>query len=308
MPNPVSSASVSYQLRHRTQYSYSEPVAICQNQIRMIPRAIDQPTCQVRCDRVDAKIDPKPDFVADHVDYFGNQVRSFSIERAHRRLIVDVFSHVSVTCRKPAAQTDVAWEQIRDDVRQRRDDQWLTVYEFCCDSPRIEANREFAEYGRHAFPPGGGLISALRALTAQIHRDFRYLAGVTHVNTKTEEAFRLRAGVCQDFAHVQIACLRSLGLPARYVSGYLRTEPPPGKPRLIGADESHAWVSVYAGSELGWLDFDPTNDSQVFTDHIPLGIGRDYGDVAPMRGVVTGGGRTSLVVNVDVIAATEEKK
>lgn len=137
-------------------------------------------------------------------------------------------------------------------------------------------------------------------LTRRIHGDFKYDTAATHVHSTTEEAFKLRAGVCQDFAHIEIACLRSIGLPARYVSGYLRTSPRPGEQRMVGADESHAWVSLYAGDDFGWIDFDPTNARPSDTNHIPICVGRDYSDVSPMRGVVLGGGSTELKVSVDV--------
>ena len=151
-----------------------------------------------------------------------------------------------------------------------------------------------------SFPAGRPIIAASLELTERIHDDFRYDNAATHVNTSVNEAFQLRAGVCQDFAHVQIGCLRSIGIPARYVSGYLRTIPPEGRDRLVGSDESHAWISVYAGVDVGWIDMDPTNACMVGIDHIPICIGRDYGDVTPMRGVVLGGGQTTLSVKVDV--------
>ena len=173
--------------------------------------------------------------------------------------------------------------------------------EFLFDSPRIFVAQPFQEFALACFSDGRDLIEAGLDLTKKIYDEFTYDTDATDVSTTTETAFALKAGVCQDFAHVQIACLRSIGLPARYVSGYLRTKPPPGQERMIGADESHAWVSLYGGSTLGWVDFDPTNACLADTNHIPVCVGRDYGDVTPMRGVATGGGVADLAVNVDVL-------
>jgi transglutaminase-like putative cysteine protease len=164
----------------------------------------------------------------------------------------------------------------------------------------VIVSEALADYARPSFDKHPRFMDAIMDLTQRIHADFRYDTRATNVTTKAEEAFQLRAGVCQDFAHVQIGCLRSLGFAARYVSGYLRTLPKPGEEKLVGADESHAWLSVYGGTELGWVDCDPTNACLVHTDHIPICIGRDYRDVSPMRGVAIGGGRTNLSVSVDV--------
>jgi transglutaminase-like putative cysteine protease len=158
---------------------------------------------------------------------------------------------------------------------------------------------ELAAYALESFTPRRPIVAAARALTSRIHRDFRYDAAATNVSTPLEEVFHLRHGVCQDLAHVQIGCLRAIGLAARYVSGYLLTHPPPGRPRLIGADASHAWLSLYCGA-LGWIDFDPTNDVIPSDEHITLGWGRDYSDITPVAGVFVGGGTNSLSVSVDV--------
>jgi transglutaminase-like putative cysteine protease len=168
------------------------------------------------------------------------------------------------------------------------------------DSPRIRRSEAFAQYARGSFTPGRGMLDAALDLTRRIYVDFKYDTLATNVDTTPEEAFAGKAGVCQDFAQVAVACIRSIGLPARYVSGYLRTIPPLGKPALVGADESHAWFSVYSGAKYGWVGFDPTNGTLAGTDHIPISIGRDYGDISPMRGVVLGGGPTTLKVSVDV--------
>ena len=288
---------MDYRVTHKTRYRYSESVAICQNQLRMQPRT--RPG--LACHRSDVTVVPSPDNLEVHDDYFGNRVHSFAIESLHRELTVVVQSEVTVAPLTPAAEAEsMPWEQVADEVRRRETGASLTALEFCFDSPRVAAGDAFAEYAAQSFHPGRGIVEAVTDLTQRIHQDFRYDTSATHVHTCTDQAFAIRAGVCQDFAHVGIACLRSIGLAARYVSGYLRTNPPAGRPRLVGADESHAWLSLYAGQALGWIDCDPTNACLTKTDHIPVSVGRDYGDVSPMRGVVIGGGRTSLKVSVDV--------
>ena len=296
------SSSARYRITHCTKYRYPEPVAICQNQLRMMPRAFDH----VECHRAECQIDPTPDSVENHLDYFGNQVCSFAIESVHRKLDVTVESEVTVRASSVLDQPAPSWQEVIERVSDGSDGQWLEAQEFIFDSPRVRRDTLFADYANASFAEGRLIVEAALDLTKRINKDFRYDSSATTVNTSTEEVFGLRAGVCQDFTHVQIACLRSIGLPARYVSGYLRTKPPAGKPRMIGADESHAWASVYAGDAIGWVDMDPTNACLTGTDHIPVCIGRDYGDVSPMRGVVLGGGKTQLTVSVDVEACDEE--
>lgn len=288
--------STRYRITHRTHYSYSEPVAICQNQLRMQPNSRDRLTCH----QTAIAITPPTNGVHEHQDYFGNRVYSFVIESQHRALDVVVASEVTVQSSSLMDEVGPNWEQIESSLHHPNSTVSSRIMEFEYDSPRVRQGQLFAKYARKSFTAGRGILEATLELTRRINAEFRYDTTATDVDTSTDEAFELRAGVCQDFAHVQIACLRSIGLPARYVSGYLRTIPPQGKPRLVGADESHAWLSVYAGELLGWVDFDPTNACFVGTDHIPICIGRDYGDVSPMRGVVLGGGQTTLKVSVDV--------
>ncbi len=295
-----------YRIRHRTLYEYSEAVAICQNQLRMMPRPISTRVFEVELHWVQVKILPEPEHFQEHVDYYGNRVLSFSIESPHRKLKVELESQVTVTEHEPVSKIDSPpWREVAEAIDGRFDRDWLATQEFLFNSPRIVRGKKFADYARKSFPEGRPIVEAAIDLTRRIHEDFKYDTTATDVSSTTEQAFELRAGVCQDFAHVQIACLRSLGLPARYVSGYLRTTPPPGKPRLEGADESHAWISLYAGDEIGWVDFDPTNARPMDINHIPICLGRDYNDVSPMRGVVLGGGKTKLTVRVDVKPMTE---
>ena len=291
--------SARYRITHRTRYSYSSPVAICQNQLRMMPRSHASTYNSVECEFATATISPEPSVLCEHNDYFGNRIVSFAIETLHEELVVTARSEVLVRYATIDA-TDVAWSCVRDAVRLSKDSGWYEAQEFSHDSPRIRRSHQFAEYASKSFPDGRDILDATLELTRRIHDDFRYDTSATHVDTKPEDSFRRRAGVCQDFAHVQIACLRSIGIPARYVSGYLRTVPPEGQARLIGADESHAWLACYCGETLGWIEFDPTNACLANCSHVPICIGRDYSEVSPMRGVVLGGGTTNLEVNVDV--------
>lgn len=289
-------APVHYLIRHVTTYQYHAAVAICHNQLRMLPRSfLHVPEF---CSEV--SIDPVPSWQARHVDYYGNDVLTFAIEAPHRRLQVRVASDVAVSEPVLPPNPCVAWQQVKIELATAATPLTLAAREFVFPSPLVPVREEFARYAQHSFDKHQDFVLAVTDLTQRIHTDFRYDSRATNIDTDAVAAYELRAGVCQDFAHFQIGCLRSLGLAARYVSGYLRTIPQPGKERLIGADESHAWVSVFAGEALGWIHFDPTNACLVQTDHIPFCIGRDYRDVSPMRGVALGGGQTSLTVSVDV--------
>ena len=193
----------------------------------------------------------------------------------------------------------IPWEEAASSLPSDRSPEGLQAFQFGFESPRIRIRPEFADYARQSFTPRRPMREALLDLTTRIYTDFRFDTKVTNVRTPPEEVFKKRRGVCQDFAHVQIACLRSLNLAARYVSGYLRTYPPPGKPRLIGADASHAWVSAYCPG-IGWMDVDPTNNMVPSDGHVTLAWGRDYGDISPLRGLVHGGGANTLKVAVDM--------
>jgi len=207
---------------------------------------------------------------------------------------------VEVDSRPPENLSDGAsWERVVGMLRDPGNLLTLLAREFSFDSPYVPRSPELAEYARPSFPPGRPLLQCVFDLTERIHRDFRFLPGSTKVGTPVADVLRLRRGVCQDFTHLQIGCLRSLGLAARYVSGYLVTKPPPGKPRLVGADVSHAWVGVYS-PEYGWVDFDPTNGVMPWNSHITLAWARDYDDIGPIRGVLVGGRRQHLEVSVDV--------
>jgi transglutaminase-like putative cysteine protease len=222
------------------------------------------------------------------------------VEEPHQQLVVEAHSEVKILEHPNRDHCDSApWERVAQSVPTLRTSEGLDAYQFVFESPRIRPNEDFASYACISFSPGRPFAEGLLDLTARIHRDFKFDAKATSVRTPAEEVFRSRRGVCQDFAHLQIACLRSLSLPARYVSGYLRTFPAPGRPRLVGADVSHAWVSAYS-QETGWLDVDPTNNVVPSYNHVILAWGRDYGDVSPLRGLILGGRDHTLKVSVDV--------
>lgn len=288
---------MKYRITHTTAYKYSTPVSVCHNVVMLTPR-----DCQglvVHQHRL--AIEPGPDRTYQRQDMFGNVVQRFSLEESHTRLMIEAVSEVSVQDR---SQLDGAasptCRQIATGLAARTDARWLEVIPFVFDSPRIRRSEPFYAWAAADLQLDRPIVEAARALTKRIYTDFRYDKDATQVDTPTSVAFQARHGVCQDFAHVAVACLRSHGLAARYVSGYLRTLPPEGKPRLVGADQSHAWLSVYCGAALGWVDFDPTNDCLCATDHVTVASGRDYSDVVPIKGVFLGGGEPTLSVSVDV--------
>lgn len=289
--------TASYRVTHTTTYSYESPVRVCHNLVMLSPRSdwVVQPIGY----RV--SIRPHPKILSRREDYFGNHIHAFSIEESHKQLVVSAGGRVDVVLDDlPAGKDTPAWETVRDAVRGQTDPRWLEACQYRFNSPRIEASDAYREFALLSFTPDRPILEAASDLTNRIFTEFAYDTKATHVHTPTSEAFELRRGVCQDFAHVQIACLRSIGLSARYISGYLRTHPAPGQKKLVGADQSHAWLSIYCGQKLGWVDVDPTNDRICDIDHIPLAWGRDYNDVVPIRGVFLGGGQHQITVSVDV--------
>jgi transglutaminase-like putative cysteine protease len=235
-----------------------------------------------------------------HFDYFGNTLTSFTLQEPHDSLIVEAQSSLEVNAiAPPDFSGSPPWENVRESFAGAPGDEVLAAWQFVFDSQRVKSNPELAAYARESFPEGRPLLAAALDLMRRIHQDFRFDKKATEVATPVQTFFEKRRGVCQDFAHLQIACMRSLGLPARYVSGYLRTMPPPGRPRLVGADASHAWCSAWCPG-TGWVDFDPTNNCVPSDGHITVAWGRDYGDVSPIYGVLLGGARHTLRVEVDV--------
>ena len=287
---------MNYKISHRTTYKYVYPVSFGNHVACLKPRSFSHN----RLVHNELHIHPAPTTCTERVDYFGNLLCFFTIQEPHEQLTVEARSQVVIDGRdQDEAQLCLPWEASAKVLAEDPTGQDLEAHQFQFESPRIRMRPEFAAYALESFTPQRPMREALLDLTTRIHRDFQFDSKVTTVRTPTEEVFKKRRGVCQDFAHVQIACLRSIHIAARYVSGYLRTYPPPGKPRLVGADASHAWVSAYCRG-LGWLDMDPTNNVAPSDGHVTLAWGRDYSDVSPLRGLILGGGEHTLEVAVDM--------
>jgi transglutaminase-like putative cysteine protease len=287
---------MNYHITHRTLYEYAAPVSVSHHVARLEPRTSATQTCE----NFSLKIFPEPSLRKARMDYFGNQLCFFAIQEIHSRLEIVTSSRVTVQLRTPAANESTApWESVADMFRDPVSPEVVEPYQFVFDSPHVRASPELADYARQSYSPGTPLLAGARDLTRRIHEDFKFDPRATTVATPLEEVWQKRRGVCQDFAHLGIACLRSLGLPARYVSGYLRTRPPAGKARLVGVDASHAWFRIFCPG-TGWVDFDPTNNVQTAEEHIIVAYGRDYGDVSPVAGILTGGGSHEVRVSVDV--------
>jgi transglutaminase-like putative cysteine protease len=290
-----------YRVRHETVYHYGGDVAHSHQLLHLAPRGSDRQLCRSRTIR----LTPEPSTRRDDIDAFGNFVTRLEYDQPHDRLEVLAEVEIEVSAPREAAATDsAAWEAVRDTLiysGQPMSAVHLEACRFRMESSYVTIKQAFSDYGADCFPPGCGVLLGAESLMHKIHRDFAYAPGTTNIRTSALEAFTARRGVCQDFAHIMLACLRSRGLAARYVSGYLRTAPPGSDVALLGADASHAWVSVYC-PPFGWVDLDPTNDVRVATDHIVIAWGRDFGDVSPLRGVIVGGGRHRLSVRVSVQA------
>jgi transglutaminase-like putative cysteine protease len=286
---------VNYRIRHLTRYRYSEAVTNSQHDLHLLPRDLPHQ----RCLSSDLEIKPAPSVCEERRDYFGNRATHVALASAHAELSVVANSRVDISA--PAAvepEQDLPWELAVTEIAGDRSQP--QVQEMTFPSPYIVPWNDLRAYTLKSFPAGQPLLKGSLDLMARVHGDFTYDAKATTIATPLNEVFDHRRGVCQDFAHLMLACLRSLGLAARYVSGYLVTTPPPGRSRLVGADASHAWLSVFS-PRFGFVDVDPTNDVLVGDRHITLAVGRDFGDVTPLRGVVLGGGRHVLEIAVDVL-------
>jgi transglutaminase-like putative cysteine protease len=289
---------VIHHVVHITEYLYSERVSTSQHDLHLLPRS----TPDQRCLRDDLEIGPEPAMRREHTDDFGNRCTYVEIHEPHNNLRITSRADVDVAPRAPLPATSAPWEEVRDALRAGADAEARAARAFSFRSPHVPTSREALAYAAPSFTPGRPIIEAARELTKRLHADFIYDSRATTISTPVDEVLRLRRGVCQDFSHVQIAALRAHGIAARYVSGYLVTTPPPGKPRLVGADASHAWLAVWA-PDHGWIPFDPTNDLVPSELHITVAWGRDFSDVTPVRGVIMGGGRHDLWVSVDVTPA-----
>ena len=293
---------------HETLFDYVPAVKTAQHMAHLRP--FDTPMQQVL--KHSLTISPEPAQRSESVDIYGNLRTFFSLQSRHEELKV-VADSLVMTSAPPSVSSVLTWEQVREHFRYRRGAIYDPAAEFLFASPYVPRHQNFMDYASPSFTPDRPLLEAARNLMTRIYTDFTYETEVTEVNTPALESLALRKGVCQDFAHIMVACLRTMGLPARYVSGYLLTEPPPGRPRLVGADASHAWVSVYvppaqefADSWSGWCDFDPTNNRGPGEDYVTLAMGRDYSDVSPIRGVIHGGANHTLDVGVTVVPLDRE--
>jgi transglutaminase-like putative cysteine protease len=292
--------SSTYEVTHRTEYEYASEVTASYEQLHLLPREVPGQ----RCIHAEIVVDPAPEVYRERRDFFGNRVSYVEIHEPHTALIVTARSVVEVD-ERPAELSlfgNRPWEEARDAIRDGIEPGPVDVAQFVLGSPLVEAADVYRDYAAESFSPGRPLIEAVLSLSARIHAEFKYEPGSTSVSTPLAQAFAQRKGVCQDFAHLAIACMRSVGLPARYVSGYIETDPPPGQPKLKGVDGSHAWLSVLV-PEAGWLDVDPTNDRLVNGRYVVTAHGRDYSDVPPLGGVIYTEGKTQrLKVAVDVVA------
>jgi transglutaminase-like putative cysteine protease len=296
------SDAVRYRVRHETVYSYGGDVAHSHQLLHLSPRNALRQICHAR--RI--TLMPQPSIRCDDIDAFGNHVTRLEYDLPHDRLEVLAEAGVEVQAAPATSPKESEeWEAVAGSLafsgRPMQGD-LLEACKYRMESSYIRIKQTFSDYAADCFQPKRPILAAADALMHKIHREFKYAPGSTTIRTSAIEAFEARQGVCQDFAHVMIGCLRSRGLAARYVSGYLRTLPPPGADAAyVGADASHAWVSVFC-PPFGWIDLDPTNDVRVSSDHIIIAWGRDFGDVSPLRGVIVGGGRHRLSVRVSVQA------
>ena len=299
-PKPI--APVRYRVVHETRYTYQSLVSLSQQFLHLSPRSFQYQSTESH--RI--VIDPHEQDASAGLDYFGNLTRHATLTEPHKHLLVHAESTVSLAPRPSLEQIKgtQAWESVRAMMLQLRGPLMQDAWRYLYASPHVSLSAGLVQYARPSFAPGRPLLDAVQSLTERIFDDFEFDGEATDISTPLEQVLAGRRGVCQDFAQLMIGCLRGLGLPARYVSGYILTHPPEGQPRMIGADASHAWVSVFC-PDLGWVDFDPTNRCLVQFEHITLGWGRDFGDVTPMRGIVLGGGEQTLQVNVTVTPLDE---
>jgi transglutaminase-like putative cysteine protease len=290
-----------YKVAHETSYSYGGEVAHSHQLLHLAPRESVRQTVLER--RI--HLQPEPARRIDFVDAFGNLATRLEFDTPHDRLVVKAESQVAVSSYELPSEASLSWEATRQAlayVPHELPEEVVDACRFRMESAYAAVKQVFVDYADDCFMPDAPILEVGLSLMHKIHTDFTYAPGSTNIRTSALEALEVRQGVCQDFAHVMIACLRSRGLAARYVSGYLRTTPPANAgPNWVGSDASHAWVSVYC-PPLGWIDLDPTNDVAVDNGHIVIAWGRDFGDVSPLRGIIVGGGQHRLAVRVSVTA------
>jgi transglutaminase-like putative cysteine protease len=287
-----------YEVSHRTAYRYDAPVTQSQHLLHLAPRKSDRQTVRHHS----LLIEPAPTARTDFTDCFGNPASVLGISEEHSELVIHARSTVEIRKREPIdVEQGTPWEQILPLLNERRprDKSDLAAIDYAMPSPETRTARDVADYAKPSFPEGRPVLAAAWSLTSRIFTDFKFDRTATDVSTPVSKVLADRRGVCQDFAHLALACFRAMGVPARYMSGYLLTRPPPGKVKLQGADASHAWVSVWS-PETGWVDFDPTNKVIPDEEHIAFAHGREYRDISPISGVLIGGSSHSVNVAVDV--------
>ncbi|MCB1912334.1 MAG: transglutaminase family protein [Rhodocyclaceae bacterium] len=298
-------SELRYHIRHDTRYEYDQPVGESRQMLRLTPRDLPWQ----RCLSHRLVVEPQPTRSNDFVDDFGNRVRTLHLQSDHDALIIRAESWVALEPRNwPALEDSLNWERVRSALAYQAGRHFppdlLDANRFLFESRHVRVKREFADYADECFPEGVPILIGAKHLMNRIFDEFTFDPEATTVSTPVTEVFEKRRGVCQDFAHFMLSCLRSIGLAARYMSGYLLTRPPEGKPRLIGADATHAWIAVYC-PESGWVDFDPTNNVMPDLQHITLGWGRDFADISPLRGVLLGGGSHDPEIEVTVVPEGE---
>jgi transglutaminase-like putative cysteine protease len=296
---------MKYRVVHKTEYFYSGTITQCHNLAHLRPRNLPGQQCLAHR----LEIDPLPVDCSEFEDFFGNQVSYFSVQQPHRNLKVVAVSELRLDeeMGQLPLYNDLAWDEVRAKLANPREVELRETRHYVLDSPLAATSPALASYAEKSFPDGRPLLEAVHDLMERVHREFTYDPGFTTISTPLSEVFASRRGVCQDFAHLAIACLRSLGLAARYVSGYLETLPAPGQEKLKGADDSHAWFSVFL-PEAGWMDFDPTNNQIPQYQHITTAWGRDFGDVTPLKGIIYGGDpghRLQVAVDVERLDSVE---
>lgn len=294
---------MNYSVKQVTTYSYASSVPFARHLLRLTP--VSGPEQTVLSSSI--AVDPQPRERHEAEDFFGNHVTQIAFEAPHETMTITCEAQIDVAggvALDPAATP--AWREIRDAATQVANLSSRSPVHYIYPSRLVPIDLTIRDYAAQSFVPGRPILEAGLALAVRIKADFAYDPTATDVTTPTAEAFSLKRGVCQDFAHVMIAGLRGLGLPAAYVSGYLRTQPPPGQPRLAGADATHAWVSLWCGAAVGWRGLDPTNGIAAGGDHLALAFGRDYADVSPVDGVIVAAGDHTLSVSVDVVPEGEE--
>ncbi|KPH64341.1 transglutaminase family protein [Pseudoalteromonas sp. NEC-BIFX-2020_002] len=289
---------MKYKIKHSTTYNYADYVSLCQNQARLTPKTNRGQICH--SSRIE--IEPTPNYIRSFSDYFNNQVTAFEIAIQHKKLKVTMISEVEllIDANDNLKRVDVPWQDVRNLLAKPNTTELLKTSEFVLPSGLIPIDDGIKDYALISFKPEVTIIAACKDLMARIFHEFHYDPGFTTISTPLSVVFSQKRGVCQDFAHFAIACLRSIGLAGRYVSGYIETMPPEGEVKLEGADATHAWFGVFIPN-IGWVDFDPTNNVLPCDQHITLAVGRDFSDVTPLKGVVFGGGSQLLDVAVDMI-------